>query len=147
MANSFDIVRAALATLFATMTGMSSETVHERVPQGLQDFPCMLLLPFEGENEYESFGGDELNKTHRIRGVVLSAPTSDLAQRDAELTPFIDRVPDVLRTSPDLGLGTVIAQPVTATPYKFVDFVYNSVNHFAVEWTIEATYYDDLTGD
>jgi len=142
MAETFDLVRGALATLFGSMTGLSAKTVYERPPHSLQDFPCMLFLPFEGDFDYESFGEDELNKTHRIRGIVVGGVQADLTEDDEVLVPFIDRVPDHLRTSPSLGLE-IVAQPAKARGYKFVEFVYNAVSHNAVEFLIEVEVYDD----
>ena len=142
MAETFDQVRGALATLFETMTGMTSDTVFERPPHSLQDFPCMLLLPFEGEFEYESFGGAEMNKVHRIRALVVGGVLSDLPEDDETLTPFIDRVPDQLQTDPDLGLA-IVAQPAQARSYKFVGFDWNNVRHLALEFLVEVSVYDD----
>lgn len=143
MAETFDQARDALKALFETMTGMSADTVYAQAPQGLQDFPCMLFLPNEGKFAYEVFGGSEINKEHLVRGIVVGGVLSDLTERQEALTPFIDRVPDLLRTSPNLGLSTV-AQPAMATGYKFITFVYNQVQHLAVEFVIRVEVYDDV---
>jgi hypothetical protein len=143
MTETFDQVRRALAAHYATMTGLTSDTVFEHPPHSLQDFPILLLLPSKGTFEYESFGGAEVNKLHQLRGVLVGGVKSDIPEGDEALVPFIDRVPDHLRTSPDLGLGDIVARPAVVREYKFVEFVYTTVSHLAIEFLFEVEVYDD----
>ena len=140
MAATFEEVRAALATLNESLTGLTRS--YERPPEAIHDFPAALHLPSEGTFEYESFGGACMTKMHRLRLIIVAGARSDLPENDETLVPFIDRVPDLLRTSPTLGLENV-TQPAQARDYRLVTFNFANVAHLALEFIVEVGIYDD----
>ena len=141
MASTFEEVRAALATYNGTMTGIVRS--YARPPESLHDWPCVLHLPGTGEFTYDSFDGDCMTKIHRLRVILVAGPRSDLPENDETLVPFIDRVPDHLRSDPDLGLSDIV-QPAEVKDYKLVNFVYAGVEHLALEFNVGIGVFDDV---
>lgn len=125
-----------LSTNMQAVAGIEQSHKYDELPATLHVFPCTIILPIGGDQEY-SLGGPAI--MHHVVQITLYVASQILPEAYAVAVPFIELIRNALAADIQLGGNCEYCLPVTS-PAPFYEgpgaITYGDKEHLGIKFMV-----------